>query len=66
MDALSIADAHLKLYRVAEPRTVHVYYAPLPWMRDGAKKGTAFGAIVFDRLLAGARVWVSQMEEARG
>lgn len=59
------ADARLKPCRVAEPRIVHVY-APLPWMLDGAKKGTAFAAIVFDRLLAGARAWVSQMEEARG
>src|SRR6516165_3381611 len=29
------SDAHLKPYRVAEPRIVHVY-APLPWMLEGA------------------------------
>ena len=40
-------DAHLKPYRVAEPRIVHVY-APLPWMLEGAKKGTAFAAVEFE------------------
>ena len=41
------SDAHLKPYRVAEPRIVHVY-APLPWMLEGAKKTDAFVALEFE------------------
>jgi len=41
------SDAHLKPYRVAEPRIVHVY-APLPWMREGAKKTDTFIALEFE------------------
>jgi hypothetical protein len=40
-------DAHLKPYRVAEPRIIHVY-SPLPWMLEGAKKGMAFAAVEFE------------------
>jgi len=41
------ADAHLKPYRVSEPRIVHLY-APLPWMLEGAKGKRAFVALEFE------------------
>jgi hypothetical protein len=41
------SDAHLKPYRVAEPRIVHIY-APLPWMLEGARKKDAFVALEFE------------------
>ena len=41
------ADAHLKPYRVAEPRIAGIY-APLPWMLAGAKGKDAFVALEFE------------------
>lgn len=41
------SDAHLKPYRIAEPRIVQIY-APLPWMLEGAKEKSAFVALAFE------------------
>jgi len=41
------ADAHLKPYRVAEPRIIQVY-APLPWMLQVAKGRGTFAALEFE------------------
>jgi hypothetical protein len=41
------ADAHLKPYRVAEPKIAEIY-APLPWMLEGAKGKDAFVALEFE------------------
>jgi hypothetical protein len=40
-------DAHLKPYRVAEPRIIHVY-APLPWMLQLVKGKGTFAALEFE------------------